>query len=147
MSIDKRLKQLNERAIEFRLGKARSNGFVENKKSVLAQGTHDENMYIVREGIASVVRQEEFGKVPLVQLYKGDYFGTIPFLELGHEPEFASVMAGNDIKVRKIDTTQLKEEYNQLSTTFKNFVDNVSTCVNVSTKVVCNYQKKFCPTK
>jgi hypothetical protein len=65
-------------------------------------------------------------------------------MDLGHEPEQASVLAGSDFKVRKIDPAQLREEYNQLSTTFKNFVDNVATCVNVSTKVVCNYQKKFC---
>jgi CRP-like cAMP-binding protein len=144
LSIDKRLKQLNERAMEFRQGKARGTDFVDNKKPILIQGAKDDNLYVVREGIASVVRHEEFGRVPLVQLYKGDFFGNIPFLDLGHEPEFASVMAGTDFKVRKIDPSQLREEYNQLSATFKNFVDNVATCVNVSTKVVCNYQKKFC---
>ena len=90
-----------------------------------------------------MVRHEEYGRVPLTQLYKGDYFGSIPFLDIGHEPEFASVMAASDFKARKMDANQLKEEYTQLSTTFKNFVDNVATCVNVSTKVVCNYQKKY----
>jgi CRP-like cAMP-binding protein len=144
LSIDKRLKQLNERAIEFRQGKARTTDFLDNKKPILAQGVRDDSLYIVREGIASVVRHEEFGRVPLAHLYKGDFFGNIPFLDLGHEPEFASILAGSDFKVRKIDPAQLREEYNQLSTTFKNFVDNVATCVNVSTKVVCNYQKKFC---
>jgi CRP-like cAMP-binding protein len=144
LSVDKRLKQLNERAIEFRQGKIRSMDFVDNKKSVLAQGARDDSLYIIKEGVASVVRNEEFGKVPLAQLYKGDYFGAIPFLDMGHEPDTASVLAGSDFKVRKIDPSQLREEYNQLSTTFKNFVDNVATCVNVSTKVVCNYQKKFC---
>jgi hypothetical protein len=62
---------------------------------------------------------------------------------MGHEPEFASVLASRDLKVRKIDLPQFQKEYNQLSTTFKNFIDNVSTCVTVSTKVVCNYYKKF----
>lgn len=143
LSIDKRLKQLNERAIEFRQGKAKATDFTENKKPVIVQGAKEENIYIVREGVASVVRHEEYGRVPLVQLYKGDYFGNIPFLDFGHEPDYASVLAPGDFKVRKVDAARLREEYNQLSTTFKNFVDNVSTCVNVSTKVVCNYQKKF----
>jgi CRP-like cAMP-binding protein len=143
LSMDKRLKQLNERAIEFRQGKVQSIEFKDSKKAVVNQGSKDENFYIVREGIASVVRHEEYGRVPLTQLYKGDYFGYVPFLDIGHEPEFASVMAASDFKARKMDPNQLKEEYTQLSTTFKNFVDNVATCVNVSTKVVCNYQKKF----
>jgi CRP-like cAMP-binding protein len=143
LSIDKRLKQLNERAIEFRQGKRKPAEFDESKKPVIVQGAKEENIYVVREGIASIVRHAEFGKVPLVQLYKGDYFGHIPFLNLGNEPEYASVMAPTDFKVRKVDAARLREEYNQLSTTFKNFVDNVATSVNVSTKVVCNYQKKF----
>ena len=143
LSIDKRLKQLNERAIEFRQGKNKPAEFDESKKSVIVQGAKEENIYVVREGIASIVRHAEYGKVPLVQLYKGDYFGHIPFLNLGNEPEHASVMAPTDFKVRKVDAARLREEYNQLSTTFKNFVDNVATSVNVSTKVVCNYQKKF----
>jgi CRP-like cAMP-binding protein len=143
LSIDKRLKQLNERAIEFRQGKNKPAEFDESKKPVIVQGTKEENIYVVREGVASVVRNDEYGKVPLVQLYKGDYFGNMSFLDLGHEPEFASVMAPTDFKVRKVDTARLREEYTQLSTTFKNFVDNVATSVNVSTKVVCNYQKKF----
>ncbi|MBI5895099.1 MAG: cyclic nucleotide-binding domain-containing protein [Desulfobacterales bacterium] len=96
VSLDKRLKQLNERAI-----------------------------------------------IPLAQLYAGDYFGHTPFLDMGHEPEFASVMATKELKVRKVDVAQFQKEYNQLSTTFKNFIDNVATCVSVSTKVVCNYYKKF----
>jgi CRP-like cAMP-binding protein len=143
LSIDKRLKQLNERAIEFRQGKNKPAEFDESKKSVIVQGAKEENIYVVREGIASIVRHAEYGKVPLVQLYKGDYFGYIPFLNLGNEPEHASVMAPTDFKVRKVDAARLREEYNQLSTTFKNFVDNVATSVNVSTKVVCNYQRKF----
>jgi hypothetical protein len=52
-------------------------------------------------------------------------------------------MASTDFKVRKVDAMRIREEYNQLSTTFKNFVDNVATCVNVSTKVVCNYQNQI----
>jgi CRP-like cAMP-binding protein len=143
LSIDKRLKQLNERAIEFRQGKSKPIDLDGNKKPVIVQGAKEENIYVVREGVASIIRQEEYGRVPLVQLYKGDYFGSIPFLDLGHEPDYASVMAPSDFKVRKVDAVRLREEYNQLSTTFKNFVDNVATSVNVSTKVVCNYQKKF----
>jgi len=143
LSVDKRLKQLNERAIEFRQGKNKPTEFDESKKPVIVQGAREENIYVIREGVASVVRHEEYGKVPLVQLYKGDYFGNIPFLDIGQEPEYASVMAPTDFKVRKVDAARLREEYNQLSTTFKNFVDNVATSVNISTKVVCNYQRKF----
>ncbi len=141
LSMDRRLKQLNERAVELRQNKRPSGDFVENKKPVITQGNTEENVYVVREGVASVVRFADFGTVPLVQLYKGDYFGHFPFIDLGHEPEHATVLASNEFKVRKMNPEQLKDEYNQLSTTFKNFVDNVATCVNVSTKVIGKYHQ------
>lgn len=143
LSLDKRMKQLNERAVEFRMGKFQTPEFIKNKKPVTTQGATEDKLYVITEGSASIVRHEEYGRVPLVQLFKGDYFGHMPFLDLGHEPEHASVMATKELKVRKVDMSKLRDEYNQLSTTFKNFVDNVATCVAVSTKVIRNYQKKY----
>jgi CRP-like cAMP-binding protein len=143
VSLDNRLKQLNERAMELRRKQLEPTEFADDKKPVIKQGTSEEDLYIIREGTASVVRQEDYGRIPLARLCKGDYFGHTTFLDMGHEPEFASVLASRDLKVRKIDLPQFQKEYNQLSTTFKNFIDNVSTCVTVSTKVVCNYYKKF----
>lgn len=142
ISLDRRLKQLNERAIELRQKELDPAPYVDNRKPVIKQATMDEDFYLIKEGSASVVRYEENGRIPLANLYKGDYFGRLPFLDMGHEPEFASVMATKDLKVRKVEIAQLQKEYNHLSTTFKNFIDNVATCVSITTKVVCNYYKK-----
>ena len=143
ISLDKRMKQLNERAIELRQKQLHTEGYVENKKPVIKQGSTEEDLYIIREGNSSIVRHDENGQIPLVQLYKGDFFGNIPFLDLGHEPEFASVMANKDLKVRKVEIAKIQKEYNNLSTTFKNFIDNVASCISVSTRVVCNYYQKY----
>jgi CRP-like cAMP-binding protein len=143
ISLDRRLKQLNERAIELRQQELDPAQYVDKRKPVIKQDSTDEDLYLIKEGTASVVRYEAPGHIALANLYKGDYFGHLPFLDMGHEPEFASVMAATDLKVRKVDTAQLQKEYNHLSTTFKNFIDNVAACVSVTTKVVCNYHKKF----
>jgi CRP-like cAMP-binding protein len=143
ISLDKRLKQLNERVIELRQKKLSPDAYMDNKKPVMKQGATEEELYVIREGSGSIVRYDDIGQIPLVQLFKGDYFGSIPFLDLGHEPEFASVLANKDLKVRKAELVQLQKEYNNLSTTFKNFIDNVSSCISVSTRVVCNYYQKY----
>ncbi|MCP4748536.1 MAG: cyclic nucleotide-binding domain-containing protein [Desulfobacteraceae bacterium] len=143
VSLDKRLKQLNERAIEFREKKASGVDLTYDKKVVLKKGSTENALYVIQDGTASVVRDEDFGPIPIARLYKGDYFGKIPFVELGHEPDFASVMSSDDFRVRKIELVRFQNEYNQLSATFKNFVDNVATCVLVTTKVVCDFQKKY----
>ena len=143
IGLDKRLKQLNERVIELRQKKLSPDAYMDNKKTVMKQGATEEELYVIREGSGSIVRYDDIGQIPLVQLFKGDYFGSIPFLDLGHEPEFASVLANKDLKVRKAELAQLQKEYNNLSTTFKNFIDNVSSCISVSTRVVCNYYQKY----
>lgn len=142
ISLDKRMKQLNERAFEYQQNIPFDKTLLENKKSVIKQGASEDSLYVITEGSAFVVRQEDHGMVPLVQITKGDYFGNVPFLDFGHEPEFASVLAPTNFKVRKVDMTPFRNEFNQMSTTFKNFVDNVASCVSVSTKVVCNLRKK-----
>jgi CRP-like cAMP-binding protein len=147
VSLDKRLKYLNERALEFRLNKRATTEFPQNTKPVIKQGAGEDNLYVIREGSASVVRHETFGEIPLAYLFKGDFFGRIPFLDFGHEPDGASIMASKDLKVRKIENELFQEEYSKLATTFKNFVDNVATCVSVTTKVVCNYHKNSGTTK
>jgi CRP-like cAMP-binding protein len=143
ISLDRRLKQLNERIVELHQKGLDIAEFVDNKKPIIKQGNAEEELYLIREGIASVIRTEEYGRIPLAQLFKGDYFGHIPFIDFGHEPDFASIMATKDLKVRKVDAAQFQNEYNQLSTTFRNFIENVATCISVSTKMVINqYNKK-----
>jgi CRP-like cAMP-binding protein len=142
ISLDRRMKQLNERIVELQQNKLDISEFIENKKTIVKQGQSDDDLYIIREGIASVIRTEDFGRIPLAQLFKGDYFGHIPFVDYGHEPEGASILATKDLKVRKVDVVQFQNEYNQLSTTFRNFIDNVTTCISVSTKAVLNHHRK-----
>jgi CRP-like cAMP-binding protein len=142
ISLDRRLKQLNERIVEYHQNRVDISEFTDTKKPIIKQGNTEEDLYIIREGTASVVRTDDYGRIPLAQLFKGDYFGHIPFIDYGHEPEAASIMATKDLKVRKVDGVQFQNEYNQLSTTFRNFIDNVATCITVSTKVVYNYHKK-----
>ena len=143
ISLDNRLKQLNERILEFQQKGSGEKILHENKNPLIKQGTNEDSMYVISEGTATVVRNEPHGQVPLVQLHKDDFFGHVPFLDIGHEPEFASVLSSTNFKVRKVDMAAFRSEYTQLSTTFKNFVDNVGSCISVSTRVVCDYQKKY----
>jgi CRP-like cAMP-binding protein len=142
ISLDRRLKQLNGHLIGLRMGQPIDNSLDDQKKKIIEQGTSDDSLYLVREGSASMVREEEDGRsVLLGHLNKGDYFGRIPFLDVGQEPELASVYASSDFNALKVDTTPFQHEYNQLSTTFRNFVDNVATCISVSSNTVCSIRK------
>lgn len=140
ISLDKRLKLLNERIVDLRTGRTAGEVVSNLKKVIIPQGTSDDSLYLVREGTAAVVRKEDEGRVFLGNLRKGDYFGRLPFLDFGQEPEQAAILASDDFNALKVDIHPFQHEYNQLSTTFKNFVDNVATCVAVSSNSVCDIQ-------
>jgi len=138
-SLDKRLKQLTERIVEYHNGNVQTADILKDKKVLIRQAkTEEEQLYVVKQGRASVVRNTENGPVVLCHLYKGDFFGDVPFLHLGQEPEGASIYGSENIKIAKIEAVSLHKEYNRLSTTFKNIVDNMATCMSVTADIVCN---------
>jgi CRP-like cAMP-binding protein len=147
-SLDKRLKQLTDRIVEYHDGKVQTNEILRDKKVLIRQGkTTEQQLFVVKQGRASVIRNTENGPVVLCHLYKGDFFGHIPFLHLGLEPENASIYSSDNIKIAKIEAVSLQNEYNRLSTTFKNIVDNLANCVSVTVDIVCgsSTEKKSVP--
>ena len=137
-SLDKRLKQLTERIVEYHNGNMLSADVLKDKKVLIPQGKSDEKqLYVVKQGRASVVRETENGPVLLCHLYKGDFFGHVPFLHLGLEPDGASIYGSDNIKITRVEAVTVQKEYNRLSTTFKNIVDNMATSMAVSADRVC----------
>jgi hypothetical protein len=69
-------------------------------------------------------------------LNKGDFFGDLPFLHLGKEIEKAAVYGSKNTKIAKYEAAPLHQEYNRLSTTFKNIVDNTTNCMSITAEKV-----------
>ncbi len=138
-SLDKRLKQLTERIVEYHGGKVQTADILKDKNVLIRQAKNEEQqLYVVKQGRASVVRNTENGPVVLCHLYKGDFFGDVPFLHLGQEPEGAAIYGSENIKIAKIESLALQKEYSRLSTTFKNIVDNIATSMSVTADMVCS---------
>jgi CRP-like cAMP-binding protein len=147
-SLDKRLKQLSDRIVEYHEGTVQTDEVLKDKKALIRQGQPaEQQLFVVKQGRASVVRNTETGPVVLCHLYKGDFFGHVPFLHLGLEPEGASIYSSDNIKIAKVEAVSLQNEYNRLSTTFKNIVDNIASCVSVTADIVCSSstEKKSAP--
>lgn len=138
-SLDKRLKQLTDRVVECHDGKVQTAEILKDKKLLMRQGKNEaEQLYIIKQGRAFIVRETENGPVILCHLYKGDFFGDLSFLHVGQEPERASIYGSENINITKIQVVSLQKDYNRLSATFKNIVDNMATCISVTADMVCN---------
>jgi CRP-like cAMP-binding protein len=143
ISLDRRMKQVTDMAVDIHLNKIRLEDYINIKNQVINQGDSEDNLFEITEGVAHIVRHTEYGYVPLGSLYPGDFFGNIPFLDLGQEPFYASVFGSENLEFKKMSPDSFQQEYNKLQPTFKNFIDHLATCISVTSMVTCAFQKKI----
>lgn len=140
--LDERMKQATQMAIDIYAEDKKIIDFVKGKKILIKQGQAEKRLFRVRSGQAYIARETDAGVVPIACLQKGDYFGHIPFLDLGHEPYSASVFASPDLKLSPVDPQELQREHDKLSSTLKNILTHLSTSISVTTLIACNFYKK-----
>jgi CRP-like cAMP-binding protein len=140
--IDERMKQATKMAVDIFAADKKIAEFVKGKKILIKQGQDEKRLFRVRSGQAYIARETDAGVVPIACLQKGDYFGHMPFLNLGHEPYSASVLASPDLKLSSMDPQEIQREHDKLSSTLKNILEHLSTSISVTTLIVCNLYKK-----
>jgi CRP-like cAMP-binding protein len=142
ISLDKRMKQVTDMAVDIHMNKVRLEEYINTKNQVINQGDSEQNLFEITEGVAHIVRHTDYGYVPLASLYPGDFFGNIPFIDLGQEPFHASVFGSENLKFKKTSPDSFQQEYNQLQATIKNFIYHLATCISVTSMVTCEFHKK-----
>jgi CRP-like cAMP-binding protein len=138
-SLDNRLKEITDRAIEIYLKENRFKEFAQNKKVFKRK---EEKLFKIIQGEASVIRKTKEGYVPLANLGAGDFIGHIPFLDISHEPRSGTVFISDNFEADEVDIVKLREEYRQLPPTFKNMIEHVANCISITTSSACSFQKQ-----
>jgi CRP-like cAMP-binding protein len=147
LSLDNRLKQVSGLAADIQSNKVAIEEFVKGKKPVMKQDESNEKLFMITEGEACIVRKTERGYVPLATLGKKDFYGNIPFLDMGQEPFSAMVLGSEDLEVKEMDPEILQNEHSQLSATFKNIIEHLATCISVTTIIASDFHKKIAEKK
>ncbi len=143
LSLDKRIKQVTNRAVELFLNKKSDvSKYMKGKEIFIKQGDNKEGVFTIENGHAYVIRTLKRGHILLSSLEEGDLLGSLPFLNYGHEPHSASIYTSEDFKVEPTNFERLQNEYDQLSTTFKNMIENSSNFLSATTKIVCDYKNR-----
>ena len=142
LSLDHRLRDITAHAVGNSEQKGHSIDLSKDMRPIIKKGCTKERLFLITEGEAVVVKTNSKGSLPLLTLGKGDFFGYVPFWEIGHEPRSASVYGSKDLKANKLKLEKLQIEYENLSGTFKNLIDNVSSYISLSTKILKNSNNK-----
>jgi CRP-like cAMP-binding protein len=130
LSLDARLGKITDTAVELFMQKDKAHGLIGDKKVVINEG-----LFTITEGEAYVVRRTPQGYLSLLTLKKDDVFGYAQFMDIGHELRCASVTASKDLRINRLDTDSLRKEYARLSPVLKGLIENVATCVSLTTRL------------
>jgi len=142
-SLDFRLRQVTDMAVEINRNSGKLNDFIKDKKPVIKQGQNEERLFKIRKGEVFIARESENTNTPLLCLREGDYFGNIPFIDMGHEPHSASVYGSPGLKLSAVDSQTLQEEHDKISSTLKNIIQHLATCISVTTLVASDFHKRL----
>ena len=136
LSLDRRLRKITDRAVALSSQEGSANELPEDKRPIIKLGSTKEKLYLITQGEAAVVGRNSERDLPLLTLKKGDFFGYVPFWDTGHEPHAATVFGSQDLKVNQLRLEKLQVEYDGLSSTFRNLIDNVSSNISLTTKML-----------
>jgi hypothetical protein len=133
--MDGRLSKVTDRVVALLKKEDKGKEFIKDKKLMLKKGSLKEEAFTIIDGESCVVGHSKKSHIPLFTLTEKDVFGYVPFIDIGHEPRHASVMASKDLHVNKLDVESLKKEFDSLSDTLKNMILNTSTCIYTTTRM------------
>jgi len=140
-SIDRRLRQVIDMAVAIKRNNNHLDKLIKGQKQLIKQGQNEERLFTIKDGEVIIARQIENSFVPLARLKKGDFFGRVPFLDMGHEPYSAAVFSSENLRLAAVDSDKLKAEHTGLSSTLKNIIEHLATSVSVTTLVACDLKK------
>ncbi len=140
-SLDNRLTGILERVVEISEKEDKISNSTEDQQIFIEKGSSQEELFTIVKGEAVLMVESQKKKLPLLILKKRDTFGHIPFMDIGHEPRSASIVGLNDLKIEQIDTEQIKEEYNKLSSKLKGLIYHMGTCISMTTSLVQHLYK------
>jgi len=142
ISLDRRLKKTTDRAVDLALNRKGLQVPPKGLEIVAQGGSRKQDAYVIKEGKAYVIGRTTKGALPLLELGKDDVFGFVPFMNMGQESASASVAAGKDLKVQKLNISELHAAYDRLSTAFKGMILNISVCVSYTTRLAYLFSQK-----
>lgn len=139
LSLTSRLFKITDRTVALLMSSTVADLINESDTTLMDQDKLESGFFTIREGETWVVNRTRRGYLPLCTLCEGDVFGSLPFLDIGHEPYFASVAEQENLKIEELHVEGLTHEYEKLSETFKSLIHNVGSCISETTRVACRF--------
>jgi hypothetical protein len=134
--LNDRIHRITDRAVQMGTGNPSTKNFIFDGVPLIPTDQRASGLYVLAEGQASVMGSRSKFPVPLINLYKGDIFGKLPFLNLGQEPEQAIILGNAEVKKIPLRLPPLQSEFEKLSATFRNLMLNIADSIAQTTEAI-----------
>ena len=139
LSIDNRFREITESLSDTYSGTHMEKNAFRSPKHQPGKEKSVQEPFLITKGNVTIIQDIKNETFPLINLHPGDFFGPLPFLEMGLEPSSASVFFSDDLEFFPLDPEELQREYDQLSNTLKSVIDFSLDCISIATTRV--YQR------
>jgi signal-transduction protein with cAMP-binding, CBS, and nucleotidyltransferase domain len=134
--LNDRFHRITDRAVQMQTGNFSTKNFILDGVPLLPRAQRATGLYVLADGQASVMGGHDTAPVPLINLYKGDIFGNLPFVNLGQEPERATVVGNSEVRKIPLRLDPLQKEFEKLSATFRNLLVNIADGIAQTTDAI-----------
>ncbi|MFP4451746.1 MAG: DUF4388 domain-containing protein [Desulfobacterales bacterium] len=142
VSIDKRMRQITDVCAKLALNSFEFDTKKPRDKFLMGRSKNQDRVLRITSGRAFVFIRTKTGYVHLLTLTPGDIIGRLPNLNTAHEPYSAEVYVSGEFNADRVDPAKVEREYEQLSSTFKNMIQNMTNGISVTTGRVFDLVRK-----
>ena len=136
LSLDRRLKQLTDKTVSCFLNPKEADQSFLDKKILIRRGDPEKRLFKISQGHAFVARKPDSQEMAFIRLEPGDFIGSVPFISMGLEPETASIYVSKDIELTDLNPNLLHREFEQMPTTLKNIIENLSNSISATALIL-----------
>ncbi len=113
-----------------------------DKAVIIAEGSHNDGVYLIIEGRIKVKKKTPKGMLTLTTLEEGAVFGELIFLQMTKHPRTAAVVADGPVRVGLLNRELLDKEYHSVSPLLKELISTLARRVHDSTKQLVSMSLK-----
>jgi len=138
LSLTGRLKRLTDKAVDFEMKRGKQESMITDSRPFMKKELPINDLFSITEGDIFVIERRREDYLQLLTLGKEDFFGHVPFMDTDYELCNTAAIPSDDLVLDKVDSGELQREYDNLSKTFRNLIDNTGSCVSETIKRLCN---------
>lgn len=142
LSLDKRLKAITNSAVDQNVLDELKVGFAGEKRTEAEKERFGKGLFLIKKGVVYMAARIEKEVVPLMILEEGDFIGQLPFLDFGYEHSGITYYHSEAFEAEPLNVEFIRNEFDRLSVTFRNIIDNMVSCISVTTNIAISYIKK-----